>query len=111
MAKGHTHSVQSVSVCGKIMVTGSSDRTIRVWDLSDNKEVLTVLHFHFHFRFSFPFSLSFSLDLTIPCLSSFHFHFLSLSHYFYFQFHFLSLFVTFILSYSTCLYLDNRKMF
>ena len=39
MAKGHTHSVQSVSVHEKIMVTGSSDRTIRVWDLTDNKEV------------------------------------------------------------------------
>ena len=43
MAKGHTHSVQSVSVSGKMMVTGSSDRTIRVWDLSDNKEVPLLL--------------------------------------------------------------------
>ena len=39
MAKGHTHSVQSVSVSGVTMVTGSSDRTIRVWDLTENKEV------------------------------------------------------------------------
>eukprot|EP00116_Pleurobrachia_bachei_P001669 sb/3461931/ len=41
---GHTHSVQGVSVSGKIMVSGSTDGTIRVWDLSDGKEVQRALY-------------------------------------------------------------------
>ena len=45
MAKGHTASVQSVSVSSNIMVTGSSDKTIRVWDLTENKEVNCLFYF------------------------------------------------------------------
>ena len=84
MAKGHTHSVQSVSVCGKIMVTGSSDKTIRVWDLSDNKEVLLSLKLS---RFTFIFTFT-----------AFLFHFLSLPLTFTFIF---TSFLLFNLSFSS----------
>ena len=70
MAKGHTHSVQSVSVCGKIMVTGSSDRTIRVWDLSDNKEVLLLLSLSLSLLLLLSLLLSLSLSLLLSGTAS-----------------------------------------
>jgi len=39
IVKGHTHGVQSISVAGSTLITGSTDRSIRMWDLQLNKEV------------------------------------------------------------------------
>ncbi|KAI5950944.1 CDC4 [Candida jiufengensis] len=43
---GHTQSVRSISGYGNIIISGSYDSTVRVWDLLDNGNCKHVLHGH-----------------------------------------------------------------
>ncbi|EDK42027.1 cell division control protein 4 [Lodderomyces elongisporus NRRL YB-4239] len=43
---GHTQSVRSISGCGNIIISGSYDSTVRVWDLLDNGNCKHILQGH-----------------------------------------------------------------
>lgn len=53
--KGHTHAVNSVAYSpdGKRLLTGSGDKTAKVWDANTGQEVLTIKHDYYIYSVTF----------------------------------------------------------